>query len=261
MVPRLIAARFHRFMRTGRTSPALCGCEDEAGNHIDDFVVKLRGGMENGQTGLLCELVASRLAKYFGLMLPDPAFIVIDSDFAQLVAAAEPERAERMRNSIGLNFGSRLLTGAAEWPVERPIPEAMRQTACNIFAFDALIQNPDRRFNNQNLLSRGSDILLFDHEIAFSFLMDILPSPSPWRLDTQPYLADHVFYRQLKSRPADVGEFSAALSSLPGGALQRILAEVPPEWNNEMVPKIEQYLRTLSTHAAEFAAEVLRRLA
>jgi hypothetical protein len=31
MMPHIIAAQFHRFMKTGRTSPALCGCEDEAG--------------------------------------------------------------------------------------------------------------------------------------------------------------------------------------------------------------------------------------
>src|SRR5580692_10862237 len=102
MVPQLIAAQFHRFMKSGRTSPALCGCEDEAGNRVDDFVVKLRGGLDNGQNGLLFELVASRLANYFGLALPDPALVLIDAEFAELVATAEPRQAARMRNSIGL---------------------------------------------------------------------------------------------------------------------------------------------------------------
>jgi len=248
-------------MRTGRTSPALCGCEDEIGNRVDDFVVKLRGGMEMGQNGLLCELVASRLATYFDLLLPDPALVIIDEDFAELVATAEPERAERIRRSIGLNFGSRLLSDGTEWPVDKGIPDAMKQAAANIFAFDALIQNPDRRFNNQNLLTRSNDIFLFDHEVGFSFLVDIMPSPTPWRLDGQTYLTDHVFYRQLKSKPIDIDGFTAALASLAGRALEGILAEVPPEWNNECLPKIEGHLRTLSDHATDFSEEVRRRLA
>jgi HipA-like protein len=261
MIPHLVAAQLHRFMTTGRTSPALCGCEDYEGNRVDDFVVKLRGGLDNGQNGLLFELIASRLATHFGLALPDPALVRIDAEFAELVAAGESEHAARMRNSIGLNFGSRLLVDATEWPVDMRIPDSMRQTALNIFAFDALIQNPDRRFKNQNLLVRGDDIFVFDHELAFSFLLGILPSPTPWRLKDQLYLADHVFYTRLRKKPIDLSSFVTALVALPEGAMQEILAEVPAEWNNEILPRIEEHLRVVSSHAMEFAEEVRRRLA
>jgi hypothetical protein len=261
MVPQLIAAQFHRFMKTGRTSPALCGCEDEAGNRIDDFVVKLRGGLDNGQNGLLFELVASRLATHFGLTLPDPALVLVDAEFAELVASAQPQQAALMRNSIGLNFGSRLLVDGTEWPVDRAIPHSMRQVALDIFAFDALIQNPDRRFSNQNLLTRGDDIFLFDHEIAFSFLLDIMPSQTPWRLDRQKYLADHVFYRRLRKKPIELSRFMASLVALPEGAMREILAEVPAEWNNEVLARIEEHIRMVSSHAIEFAEEIRRRLA
>lgn len=261
MVPHVIAAQFHRFMKTGRTSPALCGCEDEAGNRVDDFVVKLRGALDNGKNGLLFELLASRLAAYFGLSLPDPALVLIDADFAELVAAAETQSAARMRNSVGLNFGSRLLCDATEWPVDKGIPDAMRQSALNVFAFDALIQNTDRRFENQNLLTRGDDIFVFDHELAFSFLQDVLPPPTPWRLDNQRYLAHHVFYKQLRKRSIDLNGFTGALLALPEAALRDIVADVPTEWNNEIVPRIEEHLRTVSNHAVEFAEEIRRTLA
>lgn len=261
MIRQLVAAQLHRFMTAGRTSPALCGCEDDAGNRVDDFVVKLRGGLDNGQKGLLFELVASRLATYFGLASPDPALVRIDAEFAELVAAREPQRAARMRNSVGLNFGSRLLVDATEWPVDMKIPDSMRQTALNIFAFDALVQNADRRFKNQNLLIRGDDIFVFDHELAFSFLWDILPSPTPWRLEDQLYLADHVFYTRLRKKPIDLSQFVAALGALPDGAMQEIVAEVPVEWNNEVLSRIEGHLRVVSNHAIEFAEEVRRRLA
>jgi hypothetical protein len=261
MIPQLVASHFHRFMTAGRTSPALCGCEDDEGNRVDDFVVKLRGGLDNGKEGLLFELIGSRLAAHFGLASPDPALVRIDSEFAELVAVREPQRAARMRNSVGLNFGSRLLVDAIEWPVDMKIPDSMRQAALNIFAFDALVQNPDRRFENQNLLIRGDDIFVFDHELAFSFLWDVLPSPTPWRLQDQVYLGNHVFYTRLRKKPIDLSGFVATLVELPEGALQGIMAEVPPEWNNEILQRIEGHLRVVSDHAIEFAEEIKRRLA
>jgi hypothetical protein len=266
MVPRLSASQFHRFMGSGRTSPALCGCEDEMGNRAGDVVIKLRGGLDHGNTGLLCELLASRLATYFGLAVPDPVLVIINGDFAELVASlvessSEPKRAEKVRNSVGLNFGSRQLSDMSIWPVDKAIPDGMWQAATDVFAFDGLVQNPDRRFNNPNLFTRGDEIFVFDHEIAFSFLLEILVSETPWRLGGQSYLSDHVFYRKLKSKPIDINGFAALLAELPGPSLDGILADVPQEWNNESLPKIERHLRLVSTHAAEFAEEVRRRLA
>jgi hypothetical protein len=198
MVPRITAAQFHRFMSSGRTTPVLCGCEDDLRNRVDDYVVKLRGGLDRRERGLVCELISSGLALHFGIAVPEPALVLIEADFAELVAAAEPQHADRFRNSIGLNFGSRLLFDVTGWPVDKWIPDAMWQAAVNIFAFDALIQNPDRRYSNQNLFTRGNEVFVYDHELAFSFLEAILPSTTPWQLEAQRYLTEHAFYRQLK---------------------------------------------------------------
>jgi len=74
----LQAVQFHKFMESGRTSPALCGCEGPNGENAGEFVVKQRGGMERGYTALVCELVASRMARFFGIPVPDPAIVSID---------------------------------------------------------------------------------------------------------------------------------------------------------------------------------------
>ena len=260
MVPRVTAAQFHRFMSSGRTRPALCGCEDDSGNRVDDYVVKLRGGMERGENGLVCELIASRLATHFGILVPDPALVRVEADFASLVAGTEPAGADFVRNSVGLNFGSRQLSNVSGWPVDNRIPDAMWQAAANIFAFDALIQNPDRRYDNQNLLTRADDIFVFDHELAFSFLEAILPSATPWRLEGQPYLTQHVFYRGLKSKPINMDGFTVALAALAGEALDAILAEVPSEWSREGLGRIERHLRAVGGQAGEFAEEARKRL-
>jgi hypothetical protein len=192
-------------MSNGRTSPTLCGCEDESGRLAGDYVVKLRGGMDRGERGLLCEAIATRLATYFTIAVPEPAVILVDGQFADLVAAAEPAHGRRFRASVGLNFGSRQLSGVSEWPVDKWIPDAMWQSAVNIFAFDALIQNPDRRYNNQNLFTRGNEVYIYDHELAFSFLEDVAPSGTAWRVEAFSFLAEHVFYRRLKKKPIDYG--------------------------------------------------------
>ena len=226
----------------------------------------MRGGLDQGLTGLTYELVASRLATHFGLAVPEPALVTIDGDFAELVASLEARsgdrvKADRIRNSVGLNFGTRQLSGVNTWPVDKSIPEAMWQGATEVFSFDSLVQNPDRRFNNPNLLTRGNEIFVLDHELAFSFLLDILASAEPWRLEGQRYLSDHVFYRALKSKVIDITGFTDTLVALPGPALDAILNDVPPEWNNGSLPKLEQHLKTVSAHAAEFAEEIRRRLA
>jgi hypothetical protein len=42
--------------------------------------------------------------------------------------------------------------------------------------------------------------------------------------------------------------------------LEGIVADVPAEWNNDNVPKIERHLCTVRDHAGEFAGEVRRFL-
>lgn len=143
MIPTVQAAVFHKFMGTGRTTPALCACEDADGNTVGDFVVKLRGGTERGATGMVSELVGSLLAAYFGIPVPPPSLVHIEAAFADLVGQRHPDKSQRMSGSVGLNFGSRQLNDVVTWPIDKSVPDAMWATATSIFAFDALIENPD----------------------------------------------------------------------------------------------------------------------
>lgn len=86
-------------------------------------------------------------------------------------------------------------------------------------------------------------------------------SDTPWLLDEQRYLTDHVFYRKLKSKKIDLAEFTRRLATLMDTVWQDILEDVPGEWNNENVPRVERHLRVMSEHAREFAEEVRKRLA
>jgi hypothetical protein len=258
MIRNLTAVQFTRFMTSGRTSPALCGCEDELGAAAGEYVVKLRGSVQ--PRGLLNELLGSKLAVHFGISSPVPALITLEPAMAERIASKDASKADMVRGSVGLNFGSEELIGFSTWPVDKQVPEVMRGAAVDIFAFDALIQNPDRMHSNPNLLSKGDTIMVFDHEVAFSFVRDILPSPRPWELDRQGYMINHVFYRQLKGQQLDISRFSANLETLSYAVLDEIFADVPLEWNNGDEPKISQHIFAVRDHTEEFADEIRRFL-
>lgn len=224
---------------------------------MGEYVVKLCGAI--GEAGLLNEIFAAALARHFGMAAPGPAVITIEPALVELIINTQASQAALLRGSIGLNFGTKALSGVSIWPVEKSLPDAMWQAAVDIFAFDALIQNPDRRFNNPNLFTQGDNLLVFDHEMAFSFLRAILPSESPWNLDHQQFLTNHVFYRKLKSRPIDLAGFTDSLRGVSDSLLDAIVADVPAEWNNGGIPKIERHLRTVRERAGEFA-EAVRRI-
>jgi hypothetical protein len=80
-----------------------------------------------------------------------------------------PARAQVIRDSIGLNFGSQFLVNLTIWPVDKYVPSTMQEAAIRVYAFDALIQNPDRTFSNPNLGSRGDDLFILTTSLLFLF--------------------------------------------------------------------------------------------
>jgi hypothetical protein len=137
----------------------------------------------------------------------------------------------------------------------------MFQEAVEIFAFDALIKNPDRRYNNPNLFTQGDDIYVFDHETAFSFLLAILAPDPAWNLQTERYLTDHVFFKRLRGKEIDLSDFEERMVSLTDEVLGQIGDEIPPTWLNNDWPRIRTHLVEQRDHCAEFVEQVRRRLA
>jgi hypothetical protein len=263
VIDQVTATTFHHFLGNGRTSPAIFTCEGLQHGTSGEYVVKLRGGLERRERGLSYELYASMLGSYFGMSCPRPAIVLVEEDLAEAIAeelSGDDRESRIIRDSVGLNFGTQFLTNLMVWPVDKPIPVSVRPSAVKVFAFDALIQNPDRTFSNPNLGSRNDDLFIFDHELAFSFLLEIFPSTTPWRLDSEAYLERHVFARALSQEPFPE-DFKHLLSNLSEEVVLYFSKQIPEGWSSEDLPKIEAHLALMSEHAAEFAEEVTRRLA
>jgi HipA-like kinase len=246
---------------SGRTSPAIFGCEDSEGNPAGEFVVKFKSGIDTGVSGLTCELIASLVADQLGLSTPNPAIVELDPSISDIVPGTDAGAVNHIRKSGGLNFGTEVLVGGFRtWPVDKAIPYGLLQTAVEVFAFDALTQNPDRGYKNPNLLWRDEEIYLIDHEATFSFLYAIGASGDPWRLEGLSFLNEHVFYHGLKGKAVDLDRFTGALEALSDGVLSQIAEQVPSEWNNDNLEKIIERLRAVRNHAGDFAEQVKRRL-
>jgi hypothetical protein len=260
LIERVVANVFHKFMTSGRTAPVLLGCSRVA--HDDaDYVVKTIGGCDLGSGQLTKELAAAQLADYFGIPHPRQAFVEIDEELANLIAQQEPSHAEAIRRSVGLGFGTEYLHNLITWPVDRQPSASQFQDACAIFAFDVLIQNPDRQFRRPNLGAVGDQIYVFDHELAFSSQYAIPRNLEPWRVANDQSWTSHVFYNQLHRRPVELTEFLDRLEKFPFDFFADLAKELPDSWDAQTMEFIEGHMRDMSAHSTEFSDELMRRLA
>lgn len=140
---------------------------------------------------------------------------------------AEPELVKLVQGSPGSNFGSvHLGAGFTTWPPGRNPIGAQRDQAAEVFAFDTLIQNADRRAVNPNLWARSDKLGVYDHEQAFSFLsLPIIGGvPKPWTAASQGngfrFLEQHVFYGNLRGGRLNLGPFKEKLGALSDKRIQ-----------------------------------------
>jgi hypothetical protein len=262
----LTAAQFIKPMSTGRNRPLLLGCEDSADNPFE-VVVKFRG-KEMDAKAQIAELVTAQLADDLGLQVPQAAVVDVPAGFDAIIA--EEDLAAMVKSSPGLNFGSlNLGAGFTTWPPGRNLVGAQRDQAADIFAFDTLIQNPDRRAVNPNLWARSDKLGVYDHEQAFSFLaLPILGgSPKPWQAAKQPksfqFLEQHIFYHSLRGGRLNLGPFEEKLGRLTGKQIQGYVDAVPAAWRkgNDFCDLLAEYLGEARKHREgliEFIKHLLR---
>jgi hypothetical protein len=247
-VLQLTATQFIMPMSTGRNRPLLLGCEDAAVEKFE-VVVKFRG-REMTDKGQSAELIAAQLADDLGLQAPQAAVVNVGSGFEAIIP--DKDLAAMVKNSPGTNFGSvHLGAGFTTWPPGRAAFGAQRDQAADIFAFDTLIQNPDRRAANPNLWARSNRLGVYDQEQAFSFLSVpiIGGSPKPWSAANQAasfrFLEQHIFYHSLRGGQLNPGPFKEKLGALTDEQIRGYIDAVPAEWRDQsdFCDQIAAYLR------------------
>jgi hypothetical protein len=179
MLTRVTAIEHHSVITSGKSRPSRIVGERPDGTTVE-LVAKFSAGCEEREASLAREVIAACLAADLRLPVPEPFLVDVRGDWADQVRDAA-QRA-RIKASSRVAFGSRQITGGySVWHREMQIDEATLPVAAAIFTFDAIIQNVDRRIDNPNCLVKGSQLRIFDHELAFTHGVVIGWKP-PWSL-------------------------------------------------------------------------------
>jgi hypothetical protein len=205
-------------LREGGSLPAIVEGDDDG-----TYVLKFRGAGQ-GPRALIAELVSGELARALGLPVPEIVFAELDPDLAR--TEPDPEIADLIRASGGLNLGLDYLPGSVAFDpvVERPDADL----ASRIVWFDAFVSNVDRTPRNTNLLMWHRKLWLIDHGASLYFHHAPGWQASPDRArDPFALVKSHV----LLPFASAVDEADAALAAgLTPEAIDAVVGLVPDAW-------------------------------
>lgn len=234
-------------------------CQDEVGN-TEEVVVKLRAGIETHEMGSISEAIASLFAQDLDLPVPEPRLVQIEAGLE--AGISDQEFARRVQQSIGWNFGSKKLgPGFTTWPKNKPIPLLLRPLAAEILAFDSIVQNPDRRTGNPNVLWKGDEMYIYDHEMSLTFFLPQIGWQPPWTGEGLEFLRDHVFYQGLQSTDINLDRLTGALEAVTDKRLSEYLTAIPDEWKatSDAAGKATAYLAEVRQNS-EAVVNAVRRI-
>lgn len=266
MLDRVTALRFDRRMGNGKTWPCLLSCQraDVESDELE-VIAKFSDGCERKVGGLVAEAIAAMLAADLDLPVPEPVLVSFDSEFVEMIRQRDATLASRAERSAPIAFGSsKLPPGFAVLPRGKSIPQTLRSDAAEIFAFDALIQNPDRRPENPNCLLDGRSFGMFDHELAF-MTRGIIGWKPPWEtggLEMIKGAVKHVFFDDLQGKTMNFERLTGAWLAVSDGRLNEYRQALPPEWNSaaDVADEILRYVAKVRENIRPTLAEVERVL-
>lgn len=261
-LPLIHALQYRRLLHSGTTEPMLILGVDEQKGQRGEYVVKLSNGPRMTTNSCCRELIGAWIAHQLELHVIEPAIVNISTEFIETLVGAQGWR--NAANSVGLNFGCRYVPGYMEFVRNQKLTDSQAATAENIFALDLFLANPDRRIDKPNMLTNGQNILILDHELAFSFVMDLpfTRNKTPWLLrpSDREWVENHYFYPYLRRTQIDFSAFIEKFSMLDEQFWTQLKQLLPPEWLNEQVDIIQDYLVSIVSHRAEFSAQLTQVL-
>lgn len=263
MLKQVTAVRFIKRMGSGRTFPCLLECEDDHGCSYE-LVVKYSANLYDRERNLAFEALAAMLAADLGLPLPEPFIVYLEPEFISVVSDAEVKAA--MQRSSPFAFGSTFVHGYTAWPHSQKIPKSMTSVAAEIYVFDQIIANSDRRPERPNCLFSGDQPLIFDHELTF--MMDrILFWKQPWvegGFDNSVARENHIFAGPYyEEPPQNLDRFVAAWESLDTNRFVQYVEALPQAWlyDQNHLSQLKSYLDAVKQNirvVAQNALKVLR---
>jgi hypothetical protein len=200
------------------------------------------------------------LAADLGLPVPEPVLVDLVEGFTDALPGDQVTLAEELSQSVFPTFGCcKLPPGFSVWSADREIAAHAVESAAEVFTFDALTLNPDRRVSNPNCLWNGTSFAIFDHEMALDAVtVGTALFPAPWQTGGLYSLTqgagEHVLYKGLRNRAPSLTRLEAVWNSVAAQRLEEYRDAVPVEWLPLVGASLDQaieYLNTLRDHVHE----------
>jgi hypothetical protein len=144
-------------------------------------------------------------------------------------------------------------------PGASPTPEELEQMTL-LYAFDMVVQNPDRRLDNPNCAILDGKLVPFDFETCFSFLL-ALGQPDPGAISKHGLARQHCCHEILSNRKRSISwsPFRAALASVTDQELTELVTAVPDAWQKP-ANKVRSHLISVRDQLATVELELQRSL-
>lgn len=240
---------------SGRTKPMLIRGICRTTCEKSDYVVKYCTGQMSVESSCR-ELLASFIAKELDMNVTEPALIHISSEFVDSLIGKDGYK--NANNSIGINYGSKYFEGFMEFVPNPKLNEKQTKQAEQIFALDIFISNADRRRDKQNMLTNGEKIIIFDHELAFGFVMELIKNTTPWliRPIDRIWIENHFFYSILRTNTPDFSTFVDSFEMLDEIFWNKAESLIPNEWKTTQIQQIRNNLTSLIDNKAIFLQQL-----
>lgn len=265
MFQRVDALSYQRTFSSGRTGPMLMRCSAPSGGGSElDVVVKLSGGCDTKEKALVREAFGAFLAEQLGFVVPRPYLVQMSDEF--MGSIADRQVLAQLKASNRLAFGSTYIKGAPQPLPISPLPVGMHEAAANVFAFDALFGNLDRRVSRPNCFIHQGSIVLIDHEQAFSVLDTLFAKPWPWIEGSLNPMVDnvpHVFLSDVRGNTLDFSALKNRINGLHVSDVQVFLSAIPTEWGGAALahgPELVDYYSVIMENIDPAFAEIGRVL-
>lgn len=250
---------------SGRTSPAIMLCEGKSDDDLELYC-KLSDKCEEGVIHLAREAITACLAADLGLPIPRPFRVEITDEFIETVS--DPEMKRRFKASCRIGFGStKVPEQFSSWPTARIAEATMIDRIAEIFLFDGIIQNGDRRVGNPNCLVRGEELRIIDHDLCFSHGL-LIGWKAPWETGGMENLRkdgpdQHVFHASLKGKAPNFSSIKNAWAGLPDTRIDGYQGAIPPEWGaaNEAVASAIELIKNARNNIDDCIHEARRVIA
>jgi hypothetical protein len=262
MISLAVATRYDRVAESGRSRPLRVVVETDDGAEHEVFL-KPSGRPELGVIGLASEAIAACIAGRVGLPICRPFLVQLTPDWVASVHDGEVRQV--LQASSPIAFASTAAgRGWKPWSSEDVLTSTRREAALKILVFDAFVENPDRRPINPNLLVKGDEFRIIDHELSLR-LGNLMFRPTPWQTGYFSHLMrpdSHVFSNRLRGGALDLGTIRAAWSGVSDDDLADYEASLPSQWAEAggAVAAALTHVRTVRDRIDECIEEIRRAL-